>query len=76
MIEDDPALQYFYKRILTLNGLKLAGIAKNGEKAVSMFKSFSDKPKVILMDYNRHNFELTLIINNNYLIRRLFYVAF
>jgi len=29
----------------------LAGIAQDGEMAVSMFKSFSEKPKVILMDH-------------------------
>jgi len=28
----------------------VAGIANNGIEAVSMFKSFSNKPKVILMD--------------------------
>jgi len=50
IVDDEPALQYFYKKILILNGFKVAGIAENGEEAVSMFKSFSDKPKVILMD--------------------------
>ena len=29
----------------------MAGIAEDGEEAVIMFKSFSDKPKVILMDH-------------------------
>ncbi len=51
MVEDDPSLQFFYKQLLTLNGFELAEIAKNGEEAVSMFKSFSEKPKVILMDH-------------------------
>jgi len=29
----------------------VAGIAENGDEAINMFKSFSDKPKVILMDH-------------------------
>ena len=37
--------------LLTLCGFEIAGIANNGEKAVFMFKSFSEKPKVILMDH-------------------------
>jgi len=51
VVEDEPSLQFFYKKLLTLNGFEIAEIAKNGEEAVSMFKSFSEKPKVILMDH-------------------------
>ncbi len=29
----------------------MAGVAENGVKAVDMFKSFSNKPKIILMDH-------------------------
>ena len=29
----------------------MAGVAEDGEEAVSMFKSFLEKPKVILMDH-------------------------
>ena len=29
----------------------MAGIAEKGDKAINMFKSFSDKPKIILMDH-------------------------
>jgi two-component system chemotaxis response regulator CheY len=39
------------KELLTYHGFEIAGIANNGEKAVSMFKSFSEKPKIILMDH-------------------------
>jgi len=51
VVEDEPLLQYFYKQILTLNGFELVGIANDGEEAVSMFKSLSEKPKIILMDH-------------------------
>ena len=51
IVEDEPSLQYFYKKILELNGFKVAGIAENGDEGINMFKSFSNKPKVILMDH-------------------------
>jgi len=52
IVEDDVYLQFFYEKILTLNGFEVVGTANNGEEAISMFKSFAEKPKVILMDYN------------------------
>ena len=39
------------KELLISKGYEIAGIANNGEKAVFMFKSFSEKLKVILMDH-------------------------
>ena len=50
IVDDELSLQFFYEKILTIGGFEVAGIASNGEKAVSLFKLFSDKPKVILMD--------------------------
>jgi len=51
VVEDEPSIQLLYKKILTLKGFELAGIANDGEEAVSMFKSFLKKPKIILMDH-------------------------
>ena len=51
IVDDEPSLQFFYKKILIIGGFEVAGIASNGKEAVSMFKSFSNKPKVILMDH-------------------------
>ena len=51
IVDDEPTLQYFYKKILNLNGFEVAGVAENGVKAIDMFKSFSNKPKIILMDH-------------------------
>ena len=51
VVEDEPSIQLLYKKILTLKGFELAGIANDGEEAVSMFKSFSKKPEIILMDH-------------------------
>jgi DNA-binding NtrC family response regulator len=50
IVDDERSLQFFYEKILTIGGFGVAGIASNGKEAVSMFKSFSNKPKVILMD--------------------------
>ena len=50
IVDDEYSLQYFYKQVLTISGFGVAGVASNGIEAVSMFKSFSNKPKVILMD--------------------------
>jgi DNA-binding NtrC family response regulator len=50
IVDDERSLQFFYKKILTIGGFEVAGIASNGKEAVSMFESFSNKPKVILMD--------------------------
>jgi len=36
---------------MILGGFEIMGKAYNGEEAVSIFKSFSVKPKVILMDH-------------------------
>lgn len=51
IVEDEPALRYFYNKLLTFHGFRVVGIAEDGEEAVEMFKSFSEKPKVILMDH-------------------------
>ena len=50
IVDDEPTLQFFYETVIIMNGFEVAGIANNGLEAVSMFKSFSKKPKVILMD--------------------------
>jgi DNA-binding NarL/FixJ family response regulator len=50
IVDDEPSLQFFYEQVLIMNGFEVVGIANNGIEAVSMFKSFSNKPKVILMD--------------------------
>ncbi len=51
IVDDEPALQFFYKKLLSFYGFEVAGIADNGEEAVIKYNSFSDRPKVILMDH-------------------------
>ena len=51
VVDDERSLQFFYEQVLTIGDFEVAGIASNGIEAVSMFKSFSNKPKVILMDH-------------------------
>jgi len=50
IVDDEPALQFFYEKLLTMYGFEVVGIGSNGIEAISMFKSFPIKPKVILMD--------------------------
>ena len=50
IVDDEPSLQFFYEQVLKIGDFEVAGNASNGKDAVSMFKSFSNKPKVILMD--------------------------
>ena len=40
-----------YEKFLTLSGFQVIGTANNGEEAVYMFNSFSEKPNIILMDH-------------------------
>ncbi|MHA2364427.1 MAG: response regulator [Candidatus Hodarchaeales archaeon] len=51
IVEDEPSIQFFYKKILTINGFEVAGVANNSEEAVSIYKSLNEKPDVILMDH-------------------------
>ncbi len=37
--------------VLTFYGFEIIGMAKNGEEAVQMYKNFSKKPDLIIMDY-------------------------
>ena len=51
IVEDEPLLCFFYKEILEESGYDVAGIAKNGEEAVSMYKQFVKKPSITIMDH-------------------------
>ena len=51
IVEDEPLLCFFYKEILEEIGYDVAGIAKNGEEAVSMYKQFVKKPSITIMDH-------------------------
>lgn len=50
VVEDDLSIQHLYKMMLEMEGFDVYS-ANNGEKAVNMFKSFSEKPNIILMDH-------------------------
>lgn len=51
IVEDEPLLRFFYKEILEEYGFDVAGMAKNGEEAVSMYKQFIEKPSITIMDH-------------------------
>jgi len=51
IVEDDRSLRILYEKALNLNGYKVLASAENGLDAVKIFKNFSEKPDVILMDH-------------------------
>ncbi len=51
IIEDDLSLQNLYCVFLKHLNIQDIQIANNGSEAVEIFKSFPQKPKLILMDY-------------------------
>ena len=52
IVEDDFSLQRLYELMLTNYGFEVIGKANNGEDALNMFKSFTNKPEIILMDHH------------------------
>ncbi|GAF94965.1 unnamed protein product, partial [marine sediment metagenome] len=71
IVEDDLSLQRLYGMILENAGFQIIGSANNGEDAIKMYKSFSLKPEIILMDHRmpiKNGIEATieiLQINNS-----------
>jgi two-component system chemotaxis response regulator CheY len=51
IVEDNDLLRITYKKALTMYGHKIIGAAANGHEAIMMYKNFSNKPDVILLDY-------------------------
>lgn len=51
IVEDDTSLRILYEKALIFNGYNVTASARDGEEAVKMFKNFSNKPDVILMDH-------------------------
>lgn len=51
IVEDDLSLRVLYEKALSLSGYEVIGLAKDGEEAVNMYRSFSEKPDVIIMDH-------------------------
>ncbi|MHA1335125.1 MAG: response regulator [Promethearchaeota archaeon] len=51
IIEDDNSLQRLYTMVLTNFGFKIIGNAYNGAEALEMYKNFSEKPEIIILDH-------------------------
>jgi two-component system chemotaxis response regulator CheY len=49
--EDDRDLQRLYELLLDMSGFQVLGIANNGDEAIEMFKSFQERPDIIILDY-------------------------
>lgn len=51
IVDDELSILELYKLLFTSIGFKIVGMAKNGKEAVEMYKSFPNKPDVIIMDH-------------------------
>ncbi len=51
IVEDEPNIQFLYEQLVSALGFEVVGTAGDGEEAVNVFKSFSTKPDIILMDH-------------------------
>ncbi len=50
VVEDDYSLRLLYSKMLALAGFKTIAYAENGVKAIEIYNSLPQKPKVILLD--------------------------
>ncbi len=51
LVDDDESFQLIFKNLLVFNGYAVIGAAYDGEQALSIYRAFSEKPDVVLMDY-------------------------
>lgn len=51
IVEDDQSTLKLLKLLLEGYGYEIIGIAINGQMAIDQYKSFLNKPDVVLMDY-------------------------
>ncbi|MFX1325089.1 MAG: response regulator [Promethearchaeota archaeon] len=51
LVDDELSILELYKMVLTSEGFKIEGMAKNGKEAVELYKSSQNKPDVIIMDH-------------------------
>lgn len=51
IIDDDDDFRSLCEKFLLIKGFKVKTSAKNGKEGISMFKAFSKKPDIILLDY-------------------------
>ena len=51
IVEDDDSLRTLYRIALKLKGHEVIGTAGDGNEAVDMYRNFSIKPDIVLMDH-------------------------
>ena len=51
LVNDDSSILELYIEILSFKGFKVIGSAKDGTEATQMFRNFSQKPDVNIMDH-------------------------
>jgi two-component system chemotaxis response regulator CheY len=51
IVEDDLSITRLMKLLLEGYGHRVVGTAQNGQMAIDLFKSLSEKPNIVIMDY-------------------------
>lgn len=51
IIDDNDDFRFLCEKFLLTNGFEVKISAKNGKEGINMFKAFSKKPDIILLDY-------------------------
>lgn len=51
IVDDELSTLKLYEHILERCGYEVIGKAKNGDEAVKIYNSFSNKPDLVIMDY-------------------------
>ena len=60
--EDDPVVRQLFKELLIKKGYEIVGEAADGQQAIQLFYSLSEKPDLIVLDYhmpNKNGLEVT-----------------
>jgi len=51
IVDDEFSIRLFYRTLLKRHGYEIIATARNGFEAVTLYKCFTNKPDVIIMDY-------------------------
>ncbi len=52
IVDDNLVFLSLFEKLLKLKGFQIIGTARDGESAVNMFKSFPEKPDIVLIDHH------------------------
>jgi CheY-like chemotaxis protein len=51
IVEDDPSLQELYQEVLSSDGLRIVGVAGDGNLALQQFAAMAEMPDLVILDH-------------------------